>query len=271
MISGRSLWAGSIISMVVLMGSWLAIKSPQQPLDVIPSNPTGSSAVVEEKYGAKPVKVTREQAMESLDLVLLNTTTGSDPNRYRAHIEDRIREERFVVTTGDTLPDRDNVIVEEIASDQVTIDQDGKKLVIYLDETAILTDSIESPTLEDITAHLQAGDLEMVGEGLRQAWAMQVGARNEKALITQGRFAQKHDESGQMIGLFASQITPGSFFDQLGIKEDDIILEVNGLRLNDKALAASIMPILMNDTDIRIVLQGADGKVELDSKTVLPN
>ena len=271
----KTWWIGGAVVVAVFVGWWALRGNAPEPqpapdVDRAPMAEVRPAAAAERPPAAQP-EAPVEEVAERLDLVLLNTTTGSDPERYRAHIEDRDREERFVVRTGDVLPGHDDATVVEIAAQQVTIDRDGRQIVIHLDRTARLSDSLKSPTIEDITANLQTGDLESVGEGLKGLWALRVGARDEDALVSQAAFAPKRDQSGRTIGLFASRIVPGSFFDQLGLKQGDVLLEVNGVRLDSRYRAAEVLPILEQETAIQLVVQGPEGEITLDSTTVLPN
>jgi general secretion pathway protein C len=209
-------------------------------------------------------------AEDRLSLTLLGTTIGRDPARARAHIHDRAKEERFVVGVGETLPGHEDAVVTQIEAGRVRIDQAGRTIELQIDPDARLSQSLKSPSIEDFLAE-HGGSPEALGEGLLGTLALSIGARDRQSLYSQARFAPKKDERGQMIGLWATEVKPGSFFDQLGLSRGDVILEVNGARPDTPEGNEKIVELLEKETELRLVIQGPEGPITLVSNTVRPD
>ena len=73
------------------------------------------------------------------------------------------------------------------------------------------------------------------------------------AMLNQARFMPKF-EGGQMIGLQVNDPRPGSVFEQAGIKNGDVITEINGVKINSAEQSRKVMSAFEGSSDIDIVV-----------------
>ena len=82
--------------------------------------------------------------------------------------------------------------------------------------------------------------------------------RDPSELLNQARVVPKF-EQGQMVGLQANGIKPGSLFQEVGIQEDDVITQFNGIAISSPEQSAKIFEELANAGEFNVVVRGADG------------
>jgi general secretion pathway protein C len=80
--------------------------------------------------------------------------------------------------------------------------------------------------------------------------------RNPSALLSQASIAPEYDDGGGMLGLKVRAIKPGSVFEQVGIENDDVIVEFNGVAIDGPEPMARVMKDLGSSDELNFVLQG---------------
>jgi hypothetical protein len=63
-------------------------------------------------------------------------------------------------------------------------------------------------------------------------------------------------ESGAMIGIRVSAIVPGSRWDALGVRNEDVITDVAGRRLDSPSSSAVLFELLAKDSDLSLIRDG---------------
>jgi len=63
-------------------------------------------------------------------------------------------------------------------------------------------------------------------------------------------------ESGKMIGIRVSAIAPGSRWDALGVRNEDVVTEVAGLRLDSPDSAAEMFQLFATHSDLSLIRDG---------------
>jgi S1-C subfamily serine protease len=71
-----------------------------------------------------------------------------------------------------------------------------------------------------------------------------------------------------MEGMFVSDITPNSFYAQLGIRPDDIIYSVNGMAINNMDAAKKILVMFEQDQELTLEIQRGDNLFEMTTSTL---
>lgn len=66
-----------------------------------------------------------------------------------------------------------------------------------------------------------------------------------------------HDVEGARL----TRIAPGSFWDMLGVKEGDVVIELHGSPVNTPAALVELMNVLERDQHVAIAVRGLDGEV----------
>jgi len=76
------------------------------------------------------------------------------------------------------------------------------------------------------------------------------------------------DADGQMYGFFILSITPGSFLDQIGIKDGDTVTEIDGVRITSALSAMRLLQELKDKDDFTITV--SSGGVTSLLKVIVP-
>jgi general secretion pathway protein C len=88
---------------------------------------------------------------------------------------------------------------------------------------------------------------------------VEAAARNPAALFSQARILPKYEE-GQMVGVQLNAVKPGSVFEQIGIRDGDIVVEFNGTRIESPQQSAELMRQLSQTDQLNLRVEGADGQ-----------
>ena len=80
--------------------------------------------------------------------------------------------------------------------------------------------------------------------------------RNPSSLLSQAKISPKYDDDGSMLGLKIQAIKPGSVFEQVGIENNDVIVEFNGIAINGPEQMARVMKDLSSSDELNFVLEG---------------
>jgi len=92
--------------------------------------------------------------------------------------------------------------------------------------------------------------------------------KDPSAMLNQARFMPKF-EGGRMIGLQVNEPRPGSLFEQAGIRNGDVITEINGVKINSAEQSRHVMSAFEGSDKIDIVLL-QDGTLVTKTISVSP-
>lgn len=229
------------------------------------ANPKAVFTSVPDREKAKP-------SIAELSLRLISTTVAADVSRQRAVILDLKNQRRQLVRVKDRLLAYSDVFVEVIEPLRVQISVVGEPQWLTLDvQTPVQEDAFTMPvewwsaladkdpsTLTDE----QRNDLYV--EGLAKLRRMQLGRREPDYQIVQGSFAP-WKEKGEMIGIFASRIDRGGIFDQLGVEQRDVILDVNGQAVRTPEDTQKLMEYFAHDSEILVSVRRNGRELTLES------
>lgn len=265
--SSLALAAG--VALLAAIALWRSMGVNPSPLASAPSVARSATPAPAHAAAApRPVAPTTS----SLTLRLLATTVSDDPQRSRATIKDIDLASRYVVHVEQALPKRDGVIVRSIEPERVLIDDHGRTVVLPLDPDATLATALELPTLETMVADIGDGNnQERLASGIMKLHLARIGARDLDALSSHAVFAPEPDEgrsNDEIKGLRVMRVTGGSFYDQIGLQAGDLLLSVNGHRLDRPEVAEDAVDAFEHATEIRLVLEGPEGTRELSTRTV---
>ncbi len=271
MSSPRSNWIGiGVVALGLLAAAlWLGQRPEPETREAAPvaALPTAPAPVSEPAVAAAEA-----QARLELSLRLIGTTVAEDPARHRAVIVDFAQDRRQVVRIDDRLLDYEAVYVREIETLRVRLDVEGEVRWLHLDlETPVEPAAYRMP-VEWWTelADKDSGELteaereELMLEGIKKMWRMQLGRREPELQPQQGIFAP-WEEDGEFVGIFASRIIQGGLFDQLGLEPFDIVHDVNGVPVRSPDDTLELMQRFAHDSQIRIHLTRDGEPVTIES------
>jgi len=190
-----------------------------------------------------------------LPLRLLATVVNEEASLSLATIEDVERAARAVMSEGQSLQGRPSVRIAKIERARVLLDHDGvlEQLVIVPAETAS-ADPVEleiTPEERERRRDLARRLRELTDAGD----APRPGARG--GLLAEGDVSAVYGEDGEMVGVYFDGIRAGGVYDRLGLRNGDVVTEINGVSLGDPTAAAQVLAQLASADELVVSLDRA--------------
>ena len=176
-----------------------------------------------------------------------------DRGRSHSIIEDLKAHKQGVYAIDDSVPG--GATVKSIEWDRVILNHGGKDEVLELanKSTLVMPKPAAAPAPSPAA---NADGIQATGENEYLVPRAQVdnALQNMSQLFTQIR-AVPHFEGGQSIGFRLFAIRRGSLFDEIGLKNGDIITDINGNPMNDPGKAMALLQELQgaNDLSVKII------------------
>ena len=142
--------------------------------------------------------------------------------------------------------------VKSIEWDKVTLSHNGKDEILELASKSPLGVPAKAAPSPVASAPTGTG-IQATGENEYSVPRAEVDSalENMSQLFTQIR-AVPHFEGGQSIGFRLFAIRRGSLFDRIGLKNGDIITNINGTEMNDPARAVGLIQELRDASSLRV-------------------
>lgn len=187
-----------------------------------------------ELAASQPVKET------TLNLKLQGVIASSDPTQSWAIIGESSQE---LYKIGDSISGQRNVKVKEIAELWIILDNNGKaeKLWLYGEDGKKIAVSPRPPPVRTPEPEQEVFKAEVDESALKEV----------KSIGDVVRFMVA-TENGQMIGY---KVRPGrkrELFDQVGLKNDDIVVSVNGIEVNEPQKVREVYQALKTATEANL-------------------
>jgi general secretion pathway protein C len=211
-------------------------------------------------------------AATKLPLRLLGTAAAFDPSLSWAAVEDLESRSHQVVKVRDRLSGRAEVV--RIERKRIVLRNGGKLEELALDEeaqivakpsarsaargpgsrTAARTRSVtRSDTAADRVKRLAENRFEVDRGDVEDV------ADNPATLFSQARILPKYEE-GAMVGVQLNAIKAGSLFEEIGIKNGDVITQFNGIQITSQQDSAQVLRELTQASEFAVSVRGADGE-----------
>lgn len=232
-----------------------------------------STLLPDEPVEAEPVDEEEQLAATRLPLKLLGTVAASDPKAAWAAIEETTKRERLVVRPQDKLLDKATVV--RIERRRIVLENGGKREELALDEEQaagpgpLARARVGARTVPDV-ADLRERVQQVADDSFEvQREQVDEAMRNPAELFSQARILPKY-ENGQMTGVQLNSIQPGSLFEEIGIRDGDVITQVNGIVVSSPQDSAALLRELTQSNQFEVSVQGADGQPRTLSYTIQP-
>ncbi len=197
----------------------------------------------------------------ALNLRLLATVAGAEEKSWAA-VEDRDARQVLVVRVSDQLKERAEVV--GIERRRIVLRNAGRLEELALDEEEGAPPRARSRRTVRNTARSRGNArrrIERLDENrfsLARSDVQSVAA-NPAELFSQARILPKY-EDGQMKGVQLNAIKPGSLFEEIGLQNGDVIVEFNGIQINNQQDSAAVLRELTQTTEFDVRVVGADGR-----------
>lgn len=239
------------------------ISAPPPPIPEQANKPASYYALIDKRdifNSAKPVEVAPPEATPAptqLRLKLWGVALQEGSDAYCV-IEDEKKRTQGVYKIDDEVPG--GATVKTVAWDHVVLLNGGQEEVLELQDTtkpmsgvAAAVRSVASPQRPSSGMATAVTGVKMVSENEYVVDRSEVdnALENMSQLFTQIR-AVPHFEGGESTGFRLFAIRRGSLFDKIGLKNGDIIRNINGQPMNDPTKALALLEELRNVSDLTV-------------------
>jgi general secretion pathway protein C len=264
----------SVVANVVNQVGGAALIPNDPPRIAAPATvaPTGRewserAAILERNlFGAQVVtadiieEVPEEDLQETgLPLKLLGTIASSDQVVASAAIENTSNRKHEVVKVGDRLKSHSEVTVARIERGRVILDNAGRREELKLSEEI-------TPALPPRVAKRASRGRRSRSRAAKPPKAEPSGIGgldiDTSALLNQARILPKY-EDGKMVGIEISKIEPDSLYEQVGVQEGDVVMELNGVKIDSPAASKSLMDAIKGGQPLEMMVMGSDGESKM--------
>jgi general secretion pathway protein C len=227
--------------------------------------------------------------VEDLHLKLLGTSILSKSKPY-AIVEDQAGNEALY-QVGEDIPDAGKLV--SVETNRAIIDRGGRRVAIDIPQDELpqaqpsglkngmvaphnmtglrgglgLHVPHRQPRAEDSSDDNSKIELKKLGPGKFEASRDEVSRtmQNPAQLFQQMR-ALPHFVNGKTDGFSISNVTPGSVFDQLGLKDGDLLTGINGQPVTNPMQAMSLMQAVhtLPSIDLTVSRNGSPAQMHLD-------
>jgi general secretion pathway protein C len=226
------------ISSVRAAGSGLAAapKPPRPELSTLTDKNVFGTLGRPTPVGVQPTAP--PQTPLSLTLVGTFMTKGQPPY---AIIEDKKKQNQDVFEIDQSIFNQ--AVLKRIFQDYVEIEREGKREILKLDDL----NPANPPTVDGVAS---LGSDEFIVEEAE----LDRGLENLPLLLTQAR-AVPYFKEGRSIGLRLFAIKTGSLYEKIGLRNGDILKNINGNSLGDISQALKLFEQLKQERTINLVLE----------------
>jgi general secretion pathway protein C len=202
-----------------------------------------------------PTAIEEDLEETKLPLTLLGTLAALEPVNSWAAIEDRDSKLTRTVRIDDEL--RPNVTVLRIERRRIVLQENGSPRELTLAEDPAVA-AAAGPGVAAVPRPRRPGPLRQPAVTPQPQAAPPQDIRNPATLFAQARILPKY-ENGQMVGVQLNAIKPGSMFEQIGIKNGDVITELNGIKIDSPEQSAKILLEFVDAKSFQVVVTNPQG------------
>ncbi|MGH7907624.1 MAG: type II secretion system protein GspC [Candidatus Binataceae bacterium] len=202
----------------------------------------------------KTVRAAPAPIARDLHIKLLGTSHATRAKPF-AIVEDQQTGTQALYRPGDIIPNAGRVT--EIRRSSIIIDRNGKLVTLKMPESLLGASASSSsragPNTFSARTSGPAGGISQVSPDryVISRTSVDQNLQNMAQLFTQIRAVPNLD-NGQTNGFRLSEIQPGSVFQQIGLHDGDVLVNVNGQELNDPARALQIFSQLRDSNSISL-------------------
>jgi type II secretory pathway component PulC len=195
----------------------------------------------------------------ALPLRLLATVVSEKPALSLATLVDLEKPAHEVMSEGETLPGRPTVRVASIERERILLDHDGvrEQLPLFRGEGAPLEAGYEpTPEQREQRRDLSRRLRELIDAGPNYRDVLGSGQRG--GLLAEGDVSVAYQD-GEMIGVQIDGIRDGGVYDRIGLRNGDVVKDVNGVSLAGPAAMAGVLAQFATSSQLVFSVQGSDG------------
>ncbi len=210
----------------------------------------------------------------TLPLRLVGTISGGNPYIGIAIIENKEKNvvNSFMVT--ENIMESQNAILDEIYPQRIILTHNGRKEFIKLDIKNVVRISRKAKkgggrslaSSSDSNDYYVEDGFERKGSQVRLTQSYKadlLGAQLQKVL-KDAKADPRTGPDGRVNGWTMKNIKPDSIYQKMGIKEGDVVTEVNGYSLNDGPKAVKVLRSLQKEEKFKIRVERGGSSFDID-------
>lgn len=242
--------------------AWTLVGRPASVVDshAAPAAPPPVSAAAPAPAApatSRPVEISNIP-LTKLPLRLVATVVNDNAELSLATLVDLERDAHEVMSEGQTLEGRPKVRIASIERERVLLDNDGvrEQLVVFHGDAG--RSVTYEPTTEQREQRRELShrlrELTDAGKNYRDV----LGPGTRGGLLAEGDLSAAY-EDGEMIGVQVDGIREGGVYDKIGLRNGDVVTDVNGVALSDPSAAAELLVQVATSPTLEISAMGSDG------------
>jgi type II secretion system protein C len=262
---GARLSALAALGLLCLAVGWLLARyasdpgpAPPPAAAVLPERPAPVAEAPEATPAPAAEPAPAPIPLTALPLRLLGTTVDTDPRRSLAAIEDLEAASYQVMNEGDGFRHREQVLLVHIDVDHVLLDNAGRLEKLPLDPAIAAALEGGQPPGYRLSGQARE-ERRRLAERLRELQETGGGGVTSRGgLLAEGEALPVYQD-GEMVGIQLEAIRPGGFYDELGLRDGDLVLSVNGVPFGGPTATAELLAELTTSRTLELDVQRGDG------------
>jgi general secretion pathway protein C len=216
---------------------------------------------------ARQEKVVEEDLQATkLPLALVGTVASPNPQLSWAAIQDKETRKHLVLRLHDDVKEG-KARVTRIEPKRVVLFENGELRELVLAETKAAPPKPEAtaskrPARKSRAARRRASRNRRAAQAPKPAPTpppnVEEAIRNPAELFSQAQILPKYEE-GEMVGVQVSAIQAGSLFEEIGIKDGDVITELNGIKINSPEESSQALQEILNAPEVSVTFENEGG------------
>lgn len=211
---------------------------------------------------APPEEVDEDLQATQLPLGLLGTVASPDPQLSWAAIEDKETRKHLVLRLNDDVKDGKATLMR-IERKRVVLSENGELRELVLAENTVapmppMPSASKRSGRNTRAARQRSSRNRSASRPSEPRPNLEEALRNPAQIFSQARILPKY-EDGEMVGVQVSAIQAGSLIEEIGIKDGDIITELNGIKITSPEESVKILDELSKAQDWEITIRGKNG------------
>ncbi|HEX5068493.1 MAG TPA: type II secretion system protein N [Myxococcota bacterium] len=223
-----------------------AVAARELPDVATPPPAAGPPAVSERAADDDAIPNTR------LPLHLLATVVSEKPAASLATVEDIERSATEVMNEGERFEGRPKVQIARIERARILIDNDGVREQLVITQGAAPEAAYVSPEEREHRRDLSRRLRELTDAGTNYRDVLGEGRR--EGLLGEGDVSAVYEDE-KLVGVQFDSIREGGFYDQIGLKNGDVVTEINGVSVSDPAAMVKVIGQFVGSDELDIAVE----------------
>ena len=184
---------------------------------------------------------------KDLGLELVGTIIRDNPKHDIAIIEDKQKNEQYMYYEGDHIKD---VSIKEILRDNVVIVQAKEQKILTMQYK-----ELRKPEAQENNRKVSSESIQSPGreKSISKDYVME--SIGNMSTLMQDALIKPYMKNGETIGFQLDNIRSGSFYDKLGLKNSDVILQVENKKLKSPQQLMELSQELSRKNQVELTIQ----------------